>query len=138
MILTILGSGTCVPDKNRNPQGYMIEAGKELLLFDSGSGTLQQIAKAGADFMRINHIFYSHLHPDHTSDMIPILQARYVSIKYLGKEAAGGLNLYGPQGFPDFYKRIREMTLPVNDVCTINAMEFTDTAVGGIKISSAE
>ncbi len=138
MILTILGSGTCVPDKNRNPPGYLIEAGKELLIFDTGGGVLRQLTRAGIDFMKIKHIFYSHMHPDHISDMIPILQAMYVSIKYMGKEATGELNLYGPQGFPDFYKRIKETMLPVNDVRTINAREFTDTVIGGIKITSAE
>ncbi len=138
MILTILGSGTCVPNKSRNPPGYLIEAGKELLIFDTGSGILRQLTKNGTDFMKINHIFYSHLHPDHIADMIPILQAMYVSIKYMGKEATKEINLYGPQGFPGFYKKIKETMLPVNDVRTINAIEFADTVIGGVKITSAE
>ncbi len=136
MILTILGSGTCIPDKNRNQSGYLVEAGKEIILLDSGSGILRQIAKAGTDFMRINHIFYSHLHPDHTSDMIPILQANYVNTKYLGKKRKE-LDLHGPEGFCDFYKKIKKLVLPVNEVYKVSAKESRTMKINKIRIISA-
>ena len=36
-----------------------------LFLFDCGEGTQERLREGGINFMRIAHIFISHLHGDH-------------------------------------------------------------------------
>jgi ribonuclease BN (tRNA processing enzyme) len=73
--ITILGSGTCVPSLKRGPCSILIELGPYKLLFDSGPGTMRRLLEAGFTIFDISFIFYSHLHPDHTSELVPLLFA---------------------------------------------------------------
>ncbi len=72
MKLTILGSGTHIPAKNRSNPAYLLDIDGETILLDCGSGTLRQIAKANRSEWEIDKIFLSHLHIDHTQDLIPL------------------------------------------------------------------
>lgn len=68
--LTILGSGTGVPLINRHAPGLVVQAGAAQILFDSGSGTAHQLARAGFKYYEFDHLFYSHYaHPDHINDL---------------------------------------------------------------------
>ena len=78
MKLTILGSGTHVPVKNRSNPAYLLDIDGETILLDCGSGTLRQIAKAGRNEFEISKIFLSHSHIDHTMDLIPL----FFTLKY--------------------------------------------------------
>ncbi len=93
MKLTVLGSGYFIPTKDRNNSGYLLEIGGELLLLDTGSGILRQLIKTGHSVWDIDRIFYSHMHLDHISDLLPILFTR----KYSQPEQLGdfNLNIYG-------------------------------------------
>lgn len=99
----ILGSGTCVPHRSRSQSGYLINLNGNYTLFDSGSGTLNRIASVGVDYKTIENVFYTHLHVDHITDLLPLLFTR----KYdpLNKEPAD-LNIYGPIGIIDYLKKI--------------------------------
>lgn len=105
MKLTILGSGTCIPTIKRNAPGYVIKIGKEVILFDAGSGTAKQLVKAKIDYRKINYMFFTHVHPDHVSDLFPILQAIVVRCdiwkEYKRKKP---LEIYGPKGFKKKFK----------------------------------
>jgi ribonuclease BN (tRNA processing enzyme) len=50
MKLTILGSGTVVPDGKRNSSGYFVEAGKLRVMMDCGAGTVHALARYGLDW----------------------------------------------------------------------------------------
>ncbi|MFH1212700.1 MAG: ribonuclease Z [Candidatus Neomarinimicrobiota bacterium] len=76
MRLTILGSGSFLPDKNRNCSGYLLDIGGETILLDGGSGTLRQIAKADRSILEIRRVFYTHFHLDHMADFAPLLFTR--------------------------------------------------------------
>ncbi len=101
MELTILGSGTGIPSRRRGAPGYLIKIENEPLLFDSGSGTLLRLLHVGVDYKKLNHIFYTHNHSDHTADLIPLIQALRTTPDYDRKEK---LFLYGPDGFTNFLK----------------------------------
>ena len=75
MKLTVLGSGSLFPYPNRGNSGYLIQSSKTTILLDGGSGTLRKIADFGLDYSSINVICYTHLHIDHTIDLIPLLFA---------------------------------------------------------------
>ena len=68
----VLGSGTTVPSPDRGPAGFLLRVGSEIYLIDGGSGTLQRCAKLGIDPRMLSGGFYSHRHPDHTGDLVPL------------------------------------------------------------------
>lgn len=73
MKFTVLGSGTTFPDVARGPAGFLVEEGGNAFLVDGGSGTLQRCMKAGVDPLKLDGGFYSHWHPDHMADLVPLL-----------------------------------------------------------------
>jgi ribonuclease BN (tRNA processing enzyme) len=75
MKIIVLGSGTCVPSIERSSPGYLVETDERLFLVDCGSGSLRQVVKAGRDFREIDAVLITHPHPDHISDLIPLLHA---------------------------------------------------------------
>lgn len=74
----MLGSGTTVPDAARGPAGFLVEASGRRWLVDGGSGTLQRCAAAGVDPRTLDGGLYSHHHPDHCADLVPLLFAMRV------------------------------------------------------------
>jgi ribonuclease BN (tRNA processing enzyme) len=69
MKLTVLGSGTYLPDPERGAPGYLLQHGETRLLIDSGSGTLQRLGRAGCDPVDLDAIVYTHRHIDHCADL---------------------------------------------------------------------
>ena len=102
MELVILGSGTAIPSPRRGSPGLLVVAAGECLLFDGGSGTLRQLAKAGVSFTDLDRIFYTHLHPDHTADLVPLLFA----LRNPDYPRSKPLRLFGPKGFKAFYEKL--------------------------------
>ena len=102
--LTVLGSGTCVPHKKRGSSGYLLSTGTGAALFDCGNGAVWKLEKIGVDYLEIDNVFITHFHPDHTSDLIPLLFAtRYP----YGKKRVKPLEIWGPEGFSEFIEKLR-------------------------------
>ena len=104
MEIQILGSGTCIPSARRGSSGYLVTLESTKVLFDCGNGVTWKLEKSGVNYLEIEHIFITHMHPDHNADLIPFLFAtKYpASMKRTKK-----LNLWGPPGFKDFMKSIQ-------------------------------
>ncbi len=102
MELVVLGSGAFAPARDprrvRNPSGYAVRLGRELILFDLGFGNLRQLARAGLDPAEITTVFTSHRHPDHCGDLPALL----FFLRYERPPRRGDLTLFGPQGFARF------------------------------------
>jgi ribonuclease BN (tRNA processing enzyme) len=97
--LTFLGTGTGVPRKKRQAPGLVVQAGDNLLLLDSGSGTAYQLACAGFSYYRFDHLLYSHFaHPDHINDLAELIFAN----KYFEPRRTSPLFVYGPKGIKNF------------------------------------
>ncbi len=95
MKLTILGSGTVVPDGARNSAGYFIETGDVRLMMDCGAGTVHALARYGCDWERLTHVYISHFHVDHVGE----LAALFFAFKYGMRGARDEpLMLIGPRG----------------------------------------
>ena len=105
MELSILGSGCGIPSLEKGAPSHLIVIDNEPLLFDSGSGTLLRLLKVGVDYKQLNHVFYTHRHSDHTSDLIPLIQALRTTPNYKREMK---LNIYGPDGFSDFITLLAE------------------------------
>lgn len=85
MKLTLLGTGTPIPDPARRGPSQAIEAGGALLLIDAGSGVVQRLVEAGygplADARLqppIARIALTHLHSDHVLGLADLLWSGWV------------------------------------------------------------
>ncbi|MBW2217131.1 MAG: MBL fold metallo-hydrolase [Deltaproteobacteria bacterium] len=128
MKLIILGSGTSIPLADRaSPSLALIVAGSPIL-FDMGPGTLCQMTRAGLDFEKIEQIFITHFHPDHTADLIHFLFAsRSPSIV----KRRNPFVITGPRGLKDLVLKLQSaypdwLTLP-SDVMEIEELEIGKT-----------
>lgn len=61
-------------------------------LVDCGYGTLRQLVAAGIGFQRIDQVFFTHLHDDHTADFAALLDFQWMDNKATPTDA------YGPYG----------------------------------------
>ena len=75
MNIYFLGTGTAVPARNHSPAGLIIVANGQRILLDIGPGTLSRLYQAGITYDQIDHLFLTHLHPDHTLDLATLFQA---------------------------------------------------------------
>lgn len=108
MKLTVLGSGTCVPYVKRGSSGYVVETGESKLMLDCGSGSTWKLAHAGINYLEIDHIFFSHIHPDHTGDLAAFLFAtKYSHGSPYGTGRKKPLSLWGGKGFPSFFSALK-------------------------------
>ncbi|MBC2717487.1 MAG: MBL fold metallo-hydrolase [Desulfobacteraceae bacterium] len=104
--VTILGSGTCVPSLDRSSCSVLIQLDEKNLVFDAGPGTMRRLTEAGVSIFDVSHIFFSHLHPDHTGELVPFLFAN----KYPdGSRRKQLLSLCGGTGFLTFYKQLKSI-----------------------------
>lgn len=105
MKLTILGSGTAVPNGERNSSGYFVEAGSALVMLDCGAGTLHALARYGVDWQRLTHLFISHFHVDHIGE----LAALFFAFRHGMKTArAEPLTLIAPRGIDRVLHHLKE------------------------------
>ncbi|MBI9077252.1 MAG: MBL fold metallo-hydrolase [Desulfatibacillum sp.] len=104
MKITILGSGTCVPSLERGTCSALVRAGDSQMLFDSGAGVMRRLLEAGAGIGDVTHIFYSHLHPDHTGEFASFL----FSTKYPRDFARRTpFVVIAGRGFEKFYRNLQ-------------------------------
>jgi ribonuclease BN (tRNA processing enzyme) len=61
-------------------------------LVDCGYGTIRQLVAANIGYQRINQIFFTHLHDDHTADLAALLDFQWINNKATPTDA------YGPFG----------------------------------------
>ena len=100
MEITVVGSGTVVPRLERRQSCVVVEASGETLYFDLGSGAVRGMLRVGLDPFAVDRLFFTHFHPDHTVDVVPLL----FSIKYgAEEERSRPLYLTGPQPFRAFW-----------------------------------
>lgn len=102
----MVGSGTAVPRLERRQSCVVVEAGGETLAFDLGSGAVRGMLHAGLDPFSVDRVFFTHFHPDHTVDVVPLMFA----MKYgTEKPRENPLALYGPEPFVDFFGRVTDV-----------------------------
>ena len=95
--LTFMGS-TYYPSQSQSGMSIFVQLGNgENVLFDLGIGSLRNYNSFSIPFNTINHIFFTHLHMDHMSDLPYFIMFRPIQ---------GGwtpLNIYGPSGSEEQY-----------------------------------
>ncbi|MBM3663525.1 MAG: MBL fold metallo-hydrolase [Actinobacteria bacterium] len=105
MRVTLLGTGSPLPDPNRAGPATLVEAGGLQLLFDCGRGVLMRLAAAGLPSPALlTAQFLTHLHSDHVSDFNDVVTTRWVT-----SPAPNPLTVVGPPGTGRFVERTLEM-----------------------------
>ena len=106
MKITVVGSGTVVPRISRRQSCVAVRTEEETIFFDLGSGAVRGMLHAGVDLFAVDRVFFTHFHPDHTVDIVPLLFA----IKYGTEDKRERpLTLYGPEPFEDFFGGITDV-----------------------------
>jgi ribonuclease Z len=65
IVVTLLGTGSPIPEVERFGPSTLVQAGNQTLIFDVGRGAHQRLAQAGVAASQVDAIFLTHLHSDH-------------------------------------------------------------------------
>ena len=94
--VTVLGSGNPWVTRAQASASILVEVGnpeRDLLVFDLGSGSLANYASLKLPVNKLDKVFLSHLHADHTADMIT-LAGSYAKVGRSDRPVA----VWGPSG----------------------------------------
>lgn len=96
-----LGTGSPIPLTSRFGPSILIQAGDQYLLFDGGRGAIQRIYSLGIPFPKIDKLFITHLHSDHTVGIPDIFLTSWVR----GRKTP--FEVWGPEGTTHLMNGIR-------------------------------
>ena len=91
--VTLLGTGTPIPDPDRFGPSTLVEAGNKKLLFDAGRGVPIRVRQLGFRESKIDVVFLTHYHSDHTAGIPDIWLTGW-----LGNFRQEPFRLIGPVG----------------------------------------
>ena len=94
--VTVLGSGNPWATRAQASASILVEIGnpeRDLLLFDVGTGSLANYASLKLPVNLLDKVFLTHLHADHTADLITLAG----SYSKVGR-ADGPVRVWGPSG----------------------------------------
>jgi ribonuclease Z len=105
MRVTLLGTGSPLPDARRAGPSTLVQAGGLNLLFDCGRGVLMRLAAVGLPTPAFLHgLFLTHQHSDHVTDLNDVLTTRWAT-----SMVPAPLPLVGPPGTAGLVERTLEM-----------------------------
>lgn len=108
--VTILGTASMVPTKQRNVQGIYLEYAGEGMLFDCGEGTQRQMNVAGISRAKVRRIFITHWHGDHVAGLIGLVQT-------IGNSNyTDTLHVYGPVETRERFDHLMQATIFDNKI----------------------
>lgn len=90
--ITFLGTGSAVPTKTKNHAAILMHYKNHHFLFDCGEGTQRQFRYARLNPCKINKLFITHWHGDHTLGIPGLLQTLAMN------NYNGVLEIHGPMG----------------------------------------
>ena len=91
--VTLLGTGSPLPDANRAGPSTLVTAGSSHYLVDAGRGVLMRLAGAGVAASQLSAVLITHLHSDHLTDLTDVITTRWVM-----SFAPTPLTIVGPPG----------------------------------------
>jgi ribonuclease Z len=77
--VTLLGTGSPLPDPDRAGPATLVRAGGATFLVDCGRGVLLRAAAAGTGAGALTALLLTHLHSDHITDLGDVLTTRWVT-----------------------------------------------------------
>ena len=77
--ITLLGTGSPIPDPNRAGPATLVRAGGQVFLVDCGRGVLQRAAAVGVGAAGLSALLLTHLHSDHIGDLGDLIITRWIT-----------------------------------------------------------
>lgn len=77
--VTLLGTGSPIPDANRAGPSTLVRAGGQTFLVDCGRGVQQRAAAIGVGANGLTALLLTHLHSDHIADLGDVIITRWVT-----------------------------------------------------------
>ncbi|MFW5939857.1 MAG: MBL fold metallo-hydrolase [Halolamina sp.] len=79
MQVTLLGTGSAMPLRDRVQTGLLLERDDRALLVDCGAGVLHRLSNTGVGYEGVSTVLLTHHHLDHVSDLLALLKARWLA-----------------------------------------------------------
>jgi len=96
MRVTLLGTGSPIPDPDRAGPSTLVTGGDARILFDCGRGVVTRLAGAGALPLMLSGVVLTHLHSDHVTDLNDVITTHWVM-----SPVPRPLRVVGPEGTQD-------------------------------------
>ncbi|WP_096390348.1 MBL fold metallo-hydrolase [Halopenitus persicus] len=143
MDVTILGSGSPIPDPTRAGTAVLVESGGETILIDCGPGTVERMLEADVSPQSVETLFFTHHHMDHNASFYHFAIASWT----LGRRS---LSVYGPPGTQTLvdsmgdvyeddleYRRSFGRSLDgINDIDCTKVVDDFSTRIGDCRITA--
>lgn len=105
MRVVFLGTGTLYPEPEKASTGLAVFEDERALALDVGRNVLSRMVECGLDPLALDELLLSHVHPDHSCELVSLLFAR----NYAGGENEGRpLRITGPPGVAELVRRLGE------------------------------
>jgi ribonuclease Z len=79
LTITLLGTGSPLPDPHRAGPATLVQGGGEHVLVDAGRGVLMRLAAAGVPVSQLTAVLITHLHSDHITDLNDVITSQWIS-----------------------------------------------------------
>jgi ribonuclease Z len=149
--VTLLGTGTPFPEVDRFGPATLVEAGVQKLLFDVGRGATIRLWQSKVPLGRIDALFITHYHSDHTSGLAdfwltsllrPPFGRRETALKVIGPKGAKALTTNVEAAYADDLRvRLGDQPIPQGSI-KMDTTEFDKDGVvfdaDGVKVTAFE
>jgi ribonuclease Z len=93
MEVTLLGTGTPMPNPDRAGAATLLRSGDHRLLVDAGRGVVMRLSGAGVLPVMLSAVAITHLHSDHITDLNDVITTHWIMTT-----APTPLAVFGPVG----------------------------------------
>ena len=133
MKITLLGTGSPLPDPNRAGPSTLVSVGGHHIVVDCGRACVMRLVGAGVMPPFVNLVLLTHLHSDHICDLNDLVTTRWISTP---AAMASPLKIVGPVGTRQVVEGMLAM-LALDEQYRLAHHEDLRTA-GGMKIDVIE
>ncbi|AXF56782.1 MBL fold metallo-hydrolase [Salicibibacter kimchii] len=127
--VTMLGTGSPFPDLNRAASAQLLQIDDMNILIDCGQETTSQLQKVGIEPQNVSHLWFTHLHSDHTMGYLQFLIGGW----HLGRRE---LSVTGPKGIKQFHETVLEMYK--DDINYRTSLGIPSSGIHDVKIHEIE
>ncbi|BDC83458.1 ribonuclease Z [Aeromonas caviae] len=130
--VSLLGTGTPVPQISRGGYSTLVEAGNQKLVFDFGRNSATRLWQLHIPIGRVNAFFLTHFHSDHTNGLADLWLTGWLQPAYGQRHVP--MELYGPKGTDALASGLQQAY--TTDIAT--RVKDEGTPLDGVKINSHE